>query len=91
MTQSRQGDEPQQPAARPAHEGVVLPADGSAPWPPGGRPWEARQDGWAQPLPPESGDATQYIAPVPAGAEETQYLTPPPANASDATQYIAPA
>ncbi|MEU1076875.1 MULTISPECIES: hypothetical protein [unclassified Streptomyces] len=90
MTQSRQGDEPQQPAARPAHEGVVLPADGSAPWPPGGRPWGAQQDGWAQPLPPESGDATQYIAPVPAGPEETQYLTPPPANATDATQYIAP-
>ncbi|MFF1479916.1 hypothetical protein ACFVYD_20585 [Streptomyces sp. NPDC058301] len=111
MTQSRQGDEPQLPAVRPAHEGVVLPADGSAPLPPAppgaqpwGQPWgpEAPAPAWGQPLPAESGEATQYIAPVPAnggGAEETQYLTPPPANpanpanasdASDATQYIAP-
>ncbi|MGW8486724.1 hypothetical protein [Streptomyces sp. NPDC055886] len=41
MTQSGQGGqgghggEHQLPAARPAHEGVVLPADGSAPWTPG--------------------------------------------------------
>ncbi|WP_371653329.1 MULTISPECIES: hypothetical protein [unclassified Streptomyces] len=103
MTQSRQGDEPQLPAARPAHEGVVLPADGSTPLPPGppgaqpwGQPWGPQDPApvWGQPLPAESGDATQYIAPVPAadggGAEVTQYLTPPPANASDATQYIAP-
>ncbi|MFF4231061.1 hypothetical protein [Streptomyces sp. NPDC001820] len=49
MTQSGQGDEQQQPASRPAHEGVVLPADGSEPWipgvsdaqvaPAGGQPW----------------------------------------------------
>lgn len=101
MTQSRQGDEPQLPAVRPAHEGVVLPADGSAPIPPGppgaqpwGQPWgPPQQDAWARPLPPESGDATQYIAPVPAdgpGAEETQYLSAPAPGASDATQYIAP-
>ncbi|WP_326678957.1 hypothetical protein [Streptomyces sp. NBC_01237] len=36
MTQSGQGDERQLPAVRPAHEGVVLPADGGAPWIPGG-------------------------------------------------------
>ncbi|MER7700096.1 hypothetical protein [Streptomyces sp. NPDC096095] len=35
MTQSGQGGEQQLPAARPAHEGVVLPADGGAPWNPG--------------------------------------------------------
>ncbi|RPK93501.1 MULTISPECIES: hypothetical protein [Streptomyces] len=38
MTQSGQGGqsgEQQLPAARPAHEGVVLPADGGAPWTPG--------------------------------------------------------
>ncbi|QXQ98664.1 hypothetical protein [Streptomyces sp. WY228] len=38
MTQSGQGGqggEHQLPAARPAHEGVVLPADGGAPWIPG--------------------------------------------------------
>ncbi|GAA0627563.1 hypothetical protein [Streptomyces crystallinus] len=116
MTQSRQGDEPQLPAVRPAHEGVVLPADGSAPWPPPGgqppaaqpwgQPWGPPQQqapAWGgQPLPAESGDATQYIAPVPAtepGVEETQYLTtddatqyiaPVPPGTSDATQYIAP-
>ncbi|MEU5282594.1 hypothetical protein AB0G97_00985 [Streptomyces sp. NPDC020755] len=32
MTQSGQGGEHELPAARPAHEGVVLPADGGAPW-----------------------------------------------------------
>ncbi|MFE3514658.1 hypothetical protein [Streptomyces sp. NPDC059166] len=37
MTQSGQGDERQLPAVRPAHEGVVLPADGGAPWHPGGQ------------------------------------------------------
>ncbi|MFE3674905.1 hypothetical protein [Streptomyces griseus] len=35
MTQSGQGGEHGLPAARPAHEGVVLPADGGAPWTPG--------------------------------------------------------
>ncbi|MEW2067897.1 hypothetical protein [Streptomyces sp. NPDC007346] len=35
MTQSGQGGEQQLPAGRPAHEGVVLPADGGAPWTPG--------------------------------------------------------
>ncbi|RPK60870.1 hypothetical protein EES43_16595 [Streptomyces sp. ADI96-02] len=35
MTQSGQGGERQLPAGRPAHEGVVLPSDGGAPWNPG--------------------------------------------------------
>ncbi|MER7855339.1 hypothetical protein ABTZ98_22705, partial [Streptomyces bacillaris] len=35
MTQSGQGGEQQHPAGRPAHEGVVLPSDGGAPWIPG--------------------------------------------------------
>ncbi|WP_198944168.1 hypothetical protein [Streptomyces sp. CB03234] len=45
MTQSGQGQEPHLPAARPAHEGVVLPAEGSETWgtagagPTGGQPW----------------------------------------------------
>ncbi|WP_327236102.1 hypothetical protein OG349_21230 [Streptomyces sp. NBC_01317] len=54
MTHSGQGDEREYPAARPAHEGVVLPGDGSEPWippsvaggvageqvaPAGGQPW----------------------------------------------------
>ncbi|WP_326628277.1 MULTISPECIES: hypothetical protein [unclassified Streptomyces] len=63
---------------------------------------------YAQPLPPEvvpgmgagaDADATQYIAPVPAGlppespAEATQFLAhtqPAPASDADATQYIPP-
>ncbi|MFH8614871.1 hypothetical protein ACH4E8_07310 [Streptomyces sp. NPDC017979] len=32
MTQSGHGDGQRHPAARPAHEGVVLPAEGSDPW-----------------------------------------------------------
>ncbi|MFC8656567.1 hypothetical protein ACFUCT_15450 [Streptomyces parvus] len=50
MTQSGQGGqggEHQLPAARPAHEGVVLPADGGAPWTPGAPP--AGQDGQGAP------------------------------------------
>ncbi|MFD8616344.1 hypothetical protein [Streptomyces sp. NPDC059513] len=35
MTQSGQGGEQELPAGRPAHEGVVLPSDGGAPWIPG--------------------------------------------------------
>ncbi|MFF3687611.1 hypothetical protein [Streptomyces sp. NPDC002187] len=35
MTHSGQGGEQQIPAAQPAHEGIVLPADGSEPWMPG--------------------------------------------------------
>ncbi|WP_405798007.1 hypothetical protein [Streptomyces sp. NBC_01506] len=35
MTQSGQRDESQSPAARPAHEGIVLPADGGPPLIPG--------------------------------------------------------
>ncbi|MGW2818410.1 hypothetical protein [Streptomyces sp. NPDC001415] len=141
MTQSRQGDEPQLPAVRPAHEGVVLPADGSGPRageplpaPPGAQPWDqpwgpqgqasqpppvAQPQGpatFGQPLPPENGggdaEATQYIAPMPggpghsggpgnsgnsatsgtSGGEATQFLAPVPAGNGDseATQYIGP-
>ncbi|WP_329117434.1 hypothetical protein [Streptomyces sp. NBC_01353] len=85
MTQSGQGPEPQYPAVRPTHEGVVLPAEGGvetgpAAGPAGGQPWGGA---WgpggapqgqplppAQPLPPEA---------VPGGAADMQ-----------ATQYIAP-
>ncbi|SNB89453.1 MULTISPECIES: hypothetical protein [unclassified Streptomyces] len=69
MTQSGQGGqggEHQLPAARPAHEGVVLPADGGAPWTPGAPP--AGQDGqgapaggepWGQAWGPQSAGAPQ--------------------------------
>ncbi|MEW2554971.1 hypothetical protein AB0957_24970 [Streptomyces zhihengii] len=63
MTHSGQGDEQRPPAARPAHEGVVLPADGSEPLIPGtqgaqatpaggqpwGAPWGPQQPGGQQP------------------------------------------
>ncbi|MFC9118291.1 hypothetical protein ACFTXO_00615 [Streptomyces sp. NPDC057067] len=59
MTQSGQGDERQLPAVRPAHEGVVLPAEGGAPWsaggPAGGQPDQAVPAGgqpWGQPWGP---------------------------------------
>ncbi|MDF6019519.1 hypothetical protein [Streptomyces sp. JH34] len=62
MTQSGQGDERQLPAARPAHEGVVLPAEGGAPWYPGGpasgQPDQATPAGgqpWGQPWGPQAG------------------------------------
>ncbi|MEU9609654.1 hypothetical protein [Streptomyces sp. NPDC048057] len=67
MTQSGHGDGQQHPAARPAHEGVVLPAEGSDPWIPDtpaprqhttpasgvpwGEPW-GPQGGPGQPPPP---------------------------------------
>ncbi|MEW2059524.1 hypothetical protein AB0899_01910 [Streptomyces sp. NPDC007002] len=69
MTQSGQGGqggEHQLPAARPAHEGVVLPADGGAPWTPGAPP--AGQGGqsapaggepWGQAWGPQSAGAPQ--------------------------------
>ncbi|WP_066952812.1 hypothetical protein [Streptomyces lushanensis] len=64
MTHSGQGDEPQHPAARPAHEGVVLPGDGSAPWVPG-RSAEPPAQGpaggqpWGQPWGPQDGSQEQ--------------------------------
>ncbi|MFG3308453.1 hypothetical protein [Streptomyces wuyuanensis] len=84
MTHSGQGDESRHPASRPAHEGVVLPADGSEPFIPGvgaqqvapaggspwGDPWGPGQD--AQPLPreeqPGGGAAMPYAQPAPARA-----------------------
>ncbi|MBT2440863.1 hypothetical protein J7E93_12225 [Streptomyces sp. ISL-36] len=94
MTQSGQGPEPQYPAARPAHEGVVLPAEGGvetgpAAGPAGGQPWggawgpggapQGRPLPPAQPLPPEA---------VPGGVADmqaTQYIAPvPPQNAPPA-------
>ncbi|MFE0118418.1 hypothetical protein ACFWZA_10005 [[Kitasatospora] papulosa] len=62
MTQSGQGDERQLPAVRPAHEGVVLPAEGGAPWNPGGpasgQPGQAAPAGgqsWGGSWGPEAG------------------------------------
>ncbi|MFD3519411.1 hypothetical protein [Streptomyces sp. NPDC058653] len=73
MTQSGQRDEPQSPAARPAHEGIVLPADGGPPLipgappadqvaPAGGQPWgQPWGPGAAQPQPePPQQDSGAY-------------------------------
>ncbi|MFE2291201.1 hypothetical protein [Streptomyces sp. NPDC059452] len=67
MTQSGQGGqggEQELPAGRPAHEGVVLPSDGGAPWNPGaptggpadqgGRAVPAGGQPWGQPWGPQS-------------------------------------
>ncbi|MFD9821331.1 hypothetical protein [Streptomyces violascens] len=96
MTQSRQGDEPQLPAVRPAHEGVVLPADGSGPRageplpaPPGAQPWgqpwgPQGQASQPPPVAPPQGPATfgQPLPPENGGgdAEATQYIAPMPGN-----------
>ncbi|SDL15774.1 hypothetical protein [Streptomyces indicus] len=104
MTQSGQGEEPQIPAARPAQEGVVLPADGGAPLLPGGYAEPAGPavpvggQPWGQPWGPESASAQ----PSPAqGAVPPAPVQPPPAQGAaqplpasgpdaEATQYIAP-
>ncbi|MGX1886079.1 hypothetical protein [Streptomyces sp. NPDC055287] len=63
MTQSGQGDESRLPAARPpAHEGVVLPADGSGPWIPGAPEEQVAPAGgqpWGQPWGPQQAAAAQ--------------------------------
>ncbi|WP_326811363.1 hypothetical protein OIE62_18460 [Streptomyces scopuliridis] len=64
MTHSGQGDEPQHPAARPAHEGVVLPSDGSGPWIPGTAADQDRAvptggQPWGQPWGPQDGRQDQ--------------------------------
>ncbi|MGW7285636.1 hypothetical protein ACWGH4_09085 [Streptomyces sp. NPDC054847] len=80
MTHSGQGDEQRLPAARPAHEGVVLPADGSEPLipgaagaqtaPAGGQPWG---EPWGpQQSAPAPGAAYGYPGPPPAGGGAPQ-------------------
>ncbi|WP_411079868.1 hypothetical protein [Streptomyces sp. cmx-18-6] len=79
MTQSGQGGEQELPAGRPAHEGVVLPADGGAPWHPGApTAGQGGQDGqggqaapaggqpWGRPWGPQS-DAPQQPDPQAPG------------------------
>ncbi|MFM9368300.1 hypothetical protein [Streptomyces sp. Da 82-17] len=83
MTQSGQGEEPQIPAARPAHEGVVLPADGGEPLvpgtygdqavPAGGTPWGQPWGPDAPQSPPSYGGQADGFAPGQAWGQ-----TPPP-------------
>lgn len=84
MTHSGQGDEPQHPAARPAHEGVVLPGDGSEPWhPASAREQAAQQAGehlapaggqpWGQPWGPQDGPQEQETYQDSSGYHQQSY------------------
>ncbi|MFJ2114682.1 hypothetical protein ACIOEX_22775, partial [Streptomyces sp. NPDC087850] len=71
-THSGQGDEPRQSAARPAHEGVILPSDGSGPFIPGA----TDQDPPAR----ETGTSVQpwgLPEAVPYGVPQPQPVPPP--------------
>ncbi len=90
MTHSGQGDEQRNSAARPAHEGVVLPADGSEPFIPGSteaRPAPAGGQPWGEPWGPEQGQ------PAPSGAYgeqeygQDQYGQQPAQQQYDASPY----
>lgn len=96
MTQSGQGDESRLPAARPpAHEGVVLPADGSGPWIPGAPQEQVAPAGgqpWGQPWGPQQSAAKQppqqqYGAPPQQQYGTQQYGAQQPAPQQ---QYAAP-
>ncbi|MFE9557949.1 hypothetical protein ACFYOD_31215 [Streptomyces sp. NPDC006703] len=94
MTQSRQGDEPQHPAVRPAHEGVVLPADTSGPRGGEALPAPGGAQPWDRPWGPQSSQAPQppSHAPQPQGPQTFGQPLPPENSGRDAeaTQYIAP-
>lgn len=86
MTHNGQGDERQYGAARPAHEGVVLPGDGSEPWIPGStpepEPEQAAPAGgqpWGQPWGPQDGVPQQGYGGEAYGGES--YGAQPPAQA----------
>ncbi|MFC9029788.1 hypothetical protein [Streptomyces arboris] len=98
MTQSGQGGqggEQQLPAGRPAHEGVVLPSDGGAPWIPGaptggqadqggqpaGQAVPAGGQPWGQPWGPQSDAPAQPGAQAPGayGYPQQQAQPLPPA------------
>ncbi|MGW7429151.1 hypothetical protein ACWGIN_06325 [Streptomyces sp. NPDC054861] len=90
MTQSGQGPEPQYPpAVRPAHEGVVLPAEGGAEGgpaagPAGGQPWGGAwgpgggRPGGGQPLPPAQPLPPETVPGAAADMQATQYIAPFP-------------
>ncbi|MFE3525450.1 hypothetical protein ACFXOD_28225 [Streptomyces sp. NPDC059161] len=94
MTQSRQGDEPQHPAVRPAHEGVVLPADTSGPRAGDALPAPGGAQPWDRPWGPQSSQAPQppSHAPQPQGPQTFGQPLPPENSGRDAeaTQYMAP-
>lgn len=99
MTQNGQGDEPQLPAVRRAHEGVVLPADGSGPYvpevagehtvPAGGQPWGqpwGPQDAQQQPPQHQAPQAQQ----LPPHQDPYQQAPPYQAPQHQSSQYQGP-
>ncbi|WP_275672755.1 hypothetical protein [Streptomyces anulatus] len=78
MTQSGQGGEHELPAARPAHEGVVLPADGGAPWTPGA-PGAGQGGQQGEQAAPAGGQpwGQQWGPPGPQGQPQGGYGYPP--------------
>ncbi|WP_345942945.1 hypothetical protein [Streptomyces sp. SID2119] len=106
MTQSGQGGqggEQQLPAGRPAHEGVVLPSGGGAPWIPGapaggqadqggqlaGQAVPAGGQPWGQPWGPQSDAPAQPGAQAPGayGYPQQQAQPLPPAQGQGQQQY----
>ncbi|RII11756.1 hypothetical protein DSC45_27990 [Streptomyces sp. YIM 130001] len=85
MTQSGQGEEPQYPAARPAHEGVVLPADGGEPLISGGLPDQTVPAGglpWGQPWGPGQDGTGGHGAAAQGGAGDASRGAAPQSDAS---------
>ncbi|MEU3369500.1 hypothetical protein ABZ734_03255 [Streptomyces sp. NPDC006660] len=89
--QSRQGDEPQHPAVRPVHEGVVLPADQSAPHAGEPLPAPTGAQSWGQPWGPQ-GQASPPPAAPPRGPATFGQPLPPENGGRDAeaTRFIPP-
>ncbi|MFC5800810.1 hypothetical protein [Streptomyces formicae] len=98
MTHSGQGDETRLPAARPAHEGVVLPADGSGPWIPGVSEEQVAPAGgapWGAPWGPEQGAQQQQpqqpvpqSQPLPEPGQHAPYAQPLPPYDGGATAQL---
>lgn len=89
MTQSGQRDEPQSPAARPAHEGIVLPADGGPPLIPGAPADQSAPAGgqpWGQPWGP---GAPQQEPEPPQGQQPYQLPQAPQQDAGAYGSYDA--
>ncbi|MEU7034782.1 hypothetical protein ABZ958_13985 [Streptomyces sp. NPDC046237] len=92
MTQSGQGPEPQYPAVRPTHEGVVLPAEGGVETgqgagPAGGQPWGGA---WGPGGGPQGQQPQPSSQPLPAAQPLPPEAGPGGAADMQATQYLAP-
>ncbi|MFD3943113.1 hypothetical protein [Streptomyces sp. NPDC058579] len=95
MTQSGQGPEPQYPAVRPTHEGVVLPAEGGVETgqgvgPAGGTPWGGAWGPGGAPQGQQPPHHQQSAQPLPPAMPLPPEAVPGGASDMQATQYIAP-